>query len=128
MGLEPNRSPSSVSGASESVVVVSEDSTPEPGPETDTAQPETTTTGATGFDNDPRLVLTATWADSTLLGLEGLEPGEANIDLNATEIRWYSVWSIPGQDSALTAGIHWGVNTSAYAGILQHPLRPSSSP
>lgn len=35
------------------------------------------------------------------------------------EVRWYAVWDIPGIGRWRVAGIHWGFESIAYAGILK---------
>lgn len=32
------------------------------------------------------------------------------------ELRFYSVWSIPGRDSLDIAGVHWGLDRDTYTG------------
>lgn len=39
-------------------------------------------------------------------GLVGLRPEEVRLD-DHPEIRWYTVWLIPGQPQLEIAGIHW---------------------
>ena len=46
----------------------------------------------------------------------GLRPEEVRLD-DHPEIRWYTVWLIPGQPQLEIAGIHWGISTRAYIGI-----------
>ena len=38
--------------------------------------------------------------------------------LRSEEIRWYAVWAIPSDPGRQLSGIHWGVSTTAYSGLL----------
>ncbi len=46
----------------------------------------------------------------------GVEP--SHTQLVQEDVRWYAVWSIPGDHSHRFSGIHWGIDSTAYAGIL----------
>ena len=39
-------------------------------------------------------------------------------DLLTGEIRWYAVWSIPADTTRQLSGLHWGLRTEAYGGLL----------
>ena len=66
--------------------------------------------------SDPRAELTFGTELWVYYGLVGLRPEEVRLD-DHPEIRWYTVWLIPGQPQLEIAGIHWGISTRAYIGI-----------
>jgi len=39
-------------------------------------------------------------------------------DLLTGEIRWYAVWSLPADTTHQLSGLHWGLGTHAYGGLL----------
>ena len=46
----------------------------------------------------------------------GVEPDRNQ--LAHEDVRWYAVWVIPGDNHHRFSGIHWGIDLTAYAGIL----------
>ena len=107
--LEPTADDSSSSSSSSATA-----------PELETTLEPAATTPATTEDlqNDARVVLTVGVAETVYIGLVGLEPTEVQL-IPGAEVRWYAVWSVPGQSQAVVAGIHWGQDTRAYSSILQ---------
>ena len=80
----------------------------------------TTTDPAASSDpaDDPRAELVVHGANLTrLIGRVGYTPEEAGLADNQF-VRWYSVWYVPGHHYSRVAGIHWGLDTAAYAGLL----------
>ena len=91
-------------------------STPEPETTLEPAATAPVTTEA--LQNDARVILTVGVAETVYIGLVGLEPTEVQL-IPGAEVRWYAVWSVPGQSQETIAGVHWGQDTRAYSSILQ---------
>ena len=68
--------------------------------------------------SDPRTALVVQRGATRLLGRVGRTPAEAGVTSPGL-VRWYSVWYIPDRHYTEVAGVHWGVETTAYSAIIE---------